>query len=165
MWDAIALIITSLSSIHGKEKFQCNQCCKFYSRQSKLKIHQLRPDRDEQRTTFSHSMRCAYCLKDYARAYILKRHGELCSPNLFRHQNLIWKTWHDDVIKWKHFPRYCPFVRGIHRLPANSPHKFQWRGALMFSLICAWINGWVNNRQAGDLRLHHGHRVHYMTSV
>ena len=24
-------------------------------------------------------------------------------------------TWHDDVIKWKHFPRYWPFVRGIHR--------------------------------------------------
>ena len=22
---------------------------------------------------------------------------------------------HDDVIKWKHFPRYWPFVRGIHR--------------------------------------------------
>ena len=30
---------------------------------------------------------------------------------------------HDDVIKWKHSPRYWPFVRGIHRSPANSPHK------------------------------------------
>ena len=57
---------------------------------------------------------------------------------------------HDDVIKWKHFPRYWPFVRGIHRSPVNSPHKGQWRGALMFSLICVWINGWVNNREAGD---------------
>ena len=57
---------------------------------------------------------------------------------------------HDDVIKWKHFPRYLPFVRGIHRSPVNSPHKGQWRGALMFSLICVWINGWVNNREAGD---------------
>ena len=36
--------------------------------------------------------------------------------------------------------------------PVNSPHKGQWRGALMFSFICAWINGWVNNRGAGDLR-------------
>ena len=27
--------------------------------------------------------------------------------------------------------------RGIHRWPVNSPHKGQWRGALMFSLICA----------------------------
>ena len=44
---------------------------------------------------------------------------------------------HDDVIEWKHFPRYWPFVRGIHRSPVNSPHKGQWRGALMFSLIGA----------------------------
>ena len=59
---------------------------------------------------------------------------------------------HDDVIKWKHFPRHCPLVRGIHRSPVNSPHKSQWRGALVFSLICTWINDWVNNRKAGDLR-------------
>ena len=64
---------------------------------------------------------------------------------------------HDDVIKWKHFPRYWPFVRGIHRSPVNSPHKGQWRGALMFSLICARINGWVNNREAGDLRCYRAH--------
>ena len=44
---------------------------------------------------------------------------------------------YDDVIKWKHFPRYWPFVRGIHRSSVNSPHKGQWPGALMFSLICA----------------------------
>ena len=43
---------------------------------------------------------------------------------------------HDDVIKWKHLPRYWPFVRGIHRSPVKSPHKGQWRGALMFPLIC-----------------------------
>ena len=59
---------------------------------------------------------------------------------------------HYDVIKWKHFPRYWPFVRGIHRSLVNSPHKGQWRRALMFSLICVWINGWVNNHEAGDLR-------------
>ena len=64
---------------------------------------------------------------------------------------------HDDVIKWKPFPRYWFFVRGIHLLPLNSPSKGQWRGALMFSMICAWINGWVNNHQAGDLRRHRAH--------
>ena len=69
---------------------------------------------------------------------------------------------HDDVIKWKHFPRYWPFVRGIHRYPVNSPHKGQWRGALMFSLFCVWINGWVNNRKAGDLRRY---RAHYDVTV
>ena len=63
--------------------------------------------------------------------------------------------WYDDVSKWKYFPRYWPFVRGIHRSPVNSPHNGQWRGALMFSLACAWINGWVNNGEAGDLRRHH----------
>ena len=64
---------------------------------------------------------------------------------------------HDDVIKWKHFPRYWSFVRGIHRSPVNSPHKGQWRGALIFSLICVWINGWVNNREVGDLRRYRAH--------
>ena len=46
---------------------------------------------------------------------------------------------------------------GNSPVPVNSPHKGQWRGALMFSLICIWINGWVNNREAGDLRRHRGH--------
>ena len=72
----------------------------------------------------------------------------------------LWTTvaqTNEDVIKWKHFPRYWPFVRGIHRSPVNSPHKGQWRGALMFSLICARINGWVNNGEAGDLRHHSAH--------
>ena len=64
---------------------------------------------------------------------------------------------HDDIIKWKHFPRYWPFVRGIPRSPVNSPHKGRWRGALMFILICARMNGWVNNREAGDLRRYRAH--------
>ena len=64
---------------------------------------------------------------------------------------------HDDVIKWKHFPSCWVFVREIHWSTVNSPHKGQWRGALMFSLICACINGWPNNREAGDLRHHCAH--------
>ena len=44
---------------------------------------------------------------------------------------------HDDVMKWKHFPRYWSFVRGIHRSPVKSPHKGQRRRVLMLSLICA----------------------------
>ena len=83
-----------------------------------------------------------------------------------RHERTMWQECslyqysfnHNDVIKWEYFPRYWPFVRGIHWSPVNSPHKGQWRGALMFSLICAWINVWVNNREAGDLR---HHRAHY----
>ena len=64
---------------------------------------------------------------------------------------------YDDVIKWKHFPRYWPFVRGIQWWPENSPHKGQWRGALMFSLIFAWMYGWVHTGEAGDLRRHRAH--------
>ena len=64
-------------------------------------------------------------------------------------------THHDDVIKWNHFPRYRPFVRGIHRSLVDSP----WQRPLTrsFSLICAWINGWAINRDAGDLRRHCSH--------
>ena len=65
--------------------------------------------------------------------------------------------YHGYLIKWKHFPRYWPFVRGIHRSPVNSSHKGQWRWGFMFPLICVWMNYWVNNCEAGDLRCHHHH--------
>ena len=106
------------------------------------------------------------CLRKQTR----RRWFETQSCSLWRHCNVgnesvlsntvefhIIAPQHDDVIKWKHFPRYWPFVRGIHRFPVNSPHKGQRRGALMFSLICVWINGWVNDREAGDLRRYHAH--------
>ena len=68
----------------------------------------------------------------------------------------VWPIYHDDVIKRKHFPHYWPFVRGIYRSPVNSPHIGQWRGAFFF-----WspplINGWVNNREAGDFRRNRAH--------
>ena len=55
-----------------------------------------------------------------------------------------------------------PFVRGIHLSPVDSPHRSQWRGAYMFSLICVWTNGWANNRDADDLICH---RAHYDVTV
>ena len=96
---------------------------------------------------------------DYKMAF--RHYGDKKSVNNGVTALMHWAI-HDDVIKWKHFPRYWPFVRGIHRSPVNSPHKGQWRGALMFSLICVWINGWVNNREAGDLRRY---RAHYNVTV
>ena len=93
------------------------------------------------------------------------QYGSICKDNCLvpiRWQAIIWAS--DGLVywricaslglneKWKHFPRYWPFVRGIHRSPLNSPHKGQWRGALMFYLISAWINVWVKNGEAGDLR-------------
>ena len=66
------------------------------------------------------------------------------------------KSVHDDVIKWKHLPRYWAFVRGIHRSP-RIPQQRQVTRSLDVSLICVWLNGWVNNRDASDLRRHHAH--------
>ena len=53
-------------------------------------------------------------------------------------------------------------VTGIHRSPVDSPHKDQWRRALMFSFICAWTHSWGNNLDAGDLRYT---RAHYDVTV
>ena len=80
--------------------------------------------------------------------------NQLCNRKKAPHLN---GHMHDNVIKWKHFPHYCLFVRGIHRSPVNYTHKGQCRGALMFSLIGVWINGWLNNREAGDLRCYRAH--------
>ena len=60
---------------------------------------------------------------------------------------------HDDVIKWKYFPRYWPFVWGIHRSPVNSPHtKASGVELRCFLWSAPETNGWINTRDAGDLR-------------
>ena len=82
-----------------------------------------------------------------------------CSESLKRHHHQQFAPIHDDVIKWIRFPRNWPYVRGIHRSPVNSPHKGQWRGALMPYFICAWWNDWINNRHVGDLRCHRAHHA------
>ena len=89
---------------------------------------------------------------DIIRHYILI---DWCNPVIYIIQGCF--THHDDVIKWKHFQRYWHFLWGIHRWPVNSSHKGHSRGALMFSLICAWTNGCASNRDAGYLRRHHAH--------
>ena len=86
----------------------------------------------------------------------LNNEMSLCLVYLWKSRFLSTNV-HDDIIKWKHFLHYWPFVRGIHRSPVVSPHKSQWRRALVFSLIWAWTNGWANNRDAGDLRCHCAH--------
>ena len=69
-------------------------------------------------------------------------------------QRQIEKSW------WRHqmetFSALLALWAG-HRSPVSYPHKGQWRGALMFSLICTLINAWVNNREAGDLIRHRAH--------
>ena len=67
---------------------------------------------------------------------------------------------------WRHqmdtFSALLALCAGKSRSPVNSPHKGQWRRALIFFLVCAWINGWANNCKAGDLRRH---RANYDVTV
>ena len=76
----------------------------------------------------------------------------LSTNRLFLSKNTWWR--HQMVT----FSALLTICAGNSPVPGEFPHKGQWRGALMFSLICVWINGWVNNRKAGDLR---GYRIHY----
>ena len=60
----------------------------------------------------------------------------------------LYYGFHDDVIKWKHFPRYWPCVRGIHRSPVNFSHKGQWwRGFDVFFDLC--LNKWLSKHSWG----------------
>ena len=78
----------------------------------------------------------------------------------WKHTFTIWPFYHTPW--WRHqmetFSALLAICAGNSPVPVNSPHKGQWRGVFMFSLICARINGCVNNCEAGDLRLH---RVHF----
>ena len=99
---------------------------------------------------------------DYLNMLGLKSiHTVKCAPGNVITLSITINPW------WRHqmetFSASWPIVLGIRRWPVNSPHKGQWRGALMFSLTCAWINGEVNNREAGDLRRHRAH--HNVTAM
>ena len=70
-----------------------------------------------------------------------------------------WAWWRHQVETFSALLALCV---GNSPVPVNSPHKGQWLGALMFALICVWINSCVNNREAGDLRRY---CVHYGVTV
>ena len=55
------------------------------------------------------------------------------------------------------FSTLLAICAGNSPVPGEFPHKGQWRGALMFSLICVWINDWVNNGEAGNFRCYPAH--------
>ena len=80
-----------------------------------------------------------------------------CPAYILRYD--VWYYWKEHTIHmawWRQqmetFSTLLAHVTGNHWSLVNSPHKGQWYAALMFSLICTWINSWVNNREAGDLR-------------
>ena len=71
-----------------------------------------------------------------AESHLLKSE-RIVSSSWWRHQMETFSA----LLVWS-------FVRGIHRSPVNSPHKGQWRGALMFSFTRACINGDLRRQQA-----------------
>ena len=76
-------------------------------------------------------------------------------PIYLFHHLYMHNSYHDDVIKWKHFPRYWPYggeFTGVRPTQRPMTRSFE-----MFSLICSWINRWVNNGEAGDLRRYRAH--------
>ena len=117
--------------------------------------------------SFLWKLRCHWLkfLRRVAKTLVIQGPGSYCLNRVLllciKFPLLCISYWFPSFTRWRHqmetFPRYWPFLRGIHRSPVKSPHKGQWRGALMFSLICTRTNGWVNNREAGDLRRHRAH--------
>ena len=98
------------------------ECCGFFHKKQSVVMTDI-AETKQLRHTIRNTMRCRY-------------NGANFLQNNHNRQYIVrpWGRDHDDVIKWKHFPRYWPFVREIHRSLVNSPHKGLWRGALMYSL-------------------------------
>ena len=75
------------------------------------------------------------------------------------HSHLTYRE--SETTWWRHqmetFSASLAICEGNSPVPVKSPPKGQWRGAFRFSLICVWINGWVNNREAGYLRRYPAH--------
>ena len=46
----------------------------------------------------------------------------LCGIHINPHHHFSYESNNNDVVKWKHFLCYCPFVWGINRSPVNCPH-------------------------------------------
>ena len=74
-------------------------------------------------------------------------------------QQSMWSQPQHNTTWWRHqmetFSALLALCEG--NPPVDSTHKGQWRGALMFSLICAWTSGWVNNCEAADSRRYNAH--------
>ena len=87
----------------------------------------------------------------------------ICNPRVAWIPKYRWRAW------WRHqmetFSALLAICAGNSSVPGKFPHKGQWRGALMLSLICVWINGWENNREAGDLRRYRGNTFYYDVTI
>ena len=87
-------------------------------------------------------------------------HDPFKIPRLFPDfsQHFLFFLTHNKIL-WQ-FPDFC-LVWNFPDFSLTAGHpaltcKGRWRGALMYSMI-AWINAWINNRKAGDLRRNRAH--------
>ena len=90
----------------------------------------------------------------YSYRYHVSFNHSICDSTSIQHLRIWWRH------QMETFSALVAICAG--NSPVNSTHKGQWLGALMFILICAQINGWVSNRNAGDLRRY---RPHYDVTV
>ena len=71
---------------------------------------------------------------------VTRMHKHFC-PNytnrIEKYVPILWAKW------WRHQIEIFSALLAI----CEFLHKEQWRRALIFSLICAWINGWVNDKR------------------
>ena len=64
--------------------------------------------------------------------------------------------WHDDVVTWKHFQHYLPFVKGIHWSSVDSPHKRPVQQSFDV-LLLALTSCWTNKQFTSDLKWYDAH--------
>ena len=100
----------------------------------------------------------------------------ICIKSIAKLYTICWLHWvlnmqapgwqHNILTWWRHqmetFSALLALCAGNSLVSGEFPLESQWRGALMFSLICPRINAWVNDSEAGDLRRY---RAHYDVTV
>ena len=117
-----------------------------------------------------YKLNCAQEIHAYTHIVIYVYHINRGLYMYFRFTSFLFIKWHILLKSFSgkesrlliSYPWWRHQMETFSALPVKSAHKGQWRGALMFSLIHAWTNGWVNNRDAGDLARH---RANYDVSV
>ena len=120
-------------------------------------------DRFHTHSIESKTLLCKMHLKIMSAEFLYQKANKLFKMQLYRAYPLLPSRVRLSNSWWRHqmetFSRYWPFMRYAGNSPVTRefPHKGQWRGALMFSSIYARINGWVNNREAGDLKRNRAH--------
>ena len=140
--------------------------CKSFSNITPITQLPINPEKDKLINEFHKAnFSCKICAVSKHSIFVLNVQG----PSQFPHDDkgMVANTEATKLVSWWRHQMETSSVLLAHRegnppVTGGFPHKGQWRGALMFSMIYAWTNGWANNQYAGDLR---GHCAHYDVTV